>query len=107
MKILQFVKIGKQYNSAHGGLWFHIYFKNNNDGKSYRTALYKNMRNYKNWIEIINKAKRGDYITNLQMKLYKGKEIVDADSYPKLITAEEWIKKENDRFEQHYGIGWL
>ena len=105
MKTLQFVKIGKQYKSAHGGDWFHIYFKNSYTGKSFRTALYKNMRNFNNWKNIIEKAERGDIITNLQIKLYKGKEIVDADSFPKLYSAEEWAKKESDRFEQYYGIG--
>jgi|TARA_R100001594_G_scaffold146211_1_gene197339 hypothetical protein len=99
---LQFVKLGKEYNSTHGGKWFHIYFKDLK--KSYRTALYCNMRNFKNWTEIINKAERGDYITNLKMKLYKGKEIVDADSLPKLITQHEMYQIECDIFEEHYGI---
>ena len=86
MKLLEFVKTGKQYTSKHGGKWFHIYFKDEN--KSYRTALFDNMRNFGNWQHIINNAERGDFIDNLKMKIYKGKEIVDADSLPKLITKE-------------------
>jgi len=86
MKLLEFVKTGKQYTSKHGGKWFHIYFKD--DDKSYRTALFDNMRNFSNWQNIIQNAERGDFIDNLKMKIYKGKEIVDADSMPKLITKE-------------------
>jgi len=86
MRLLEFVKTGKQYTSKHGGKWFHIYFKD--DYKSYRTALFDNMRNFSNWQQIINNAERGDFIDNLKMKIYKGKEIVDADSMPKLITNE-------------------
>lgn len=86
MKLLEFVKIGKPYASRHGGKWFHIYFKD--DNKSYRTALFDNMRNFSNWQQIIKNAERGDFIDNLTMKIYKGKEIVDADSMPKLITKE-------------------
>jgi len=86
MRLLEFVKTGKQYTSKHGGKWFHIYFKD--DHKSYRTALFDNMRNFSNWQQIINNAERGDFIDNLKMKIYKGKEIVDADSMPKLITKE-------------------
>ena len=86
MNLLEFVKIGKEYTSRHGGKWFHIYFKDEN--KSYRTALFENMRNFSNWQNIINNAERGDFIDNLKMKTYKGKEIVDADSMPKLITKK-------------------
>ena len=86
MRLLEFVKTGKQYTSKHGGKWFHIYFKDEN--KSYRTALFDNMRNFSNWQQIIDNAERGDFIDNLTMKIYKGKEIVDADSMPKLITKE-------------------
>ena len=46
------------------------------------------MRNFSNWQQIIDNAERGDFIDNLTMKIYKGKEIVDADSMPKLITKE-------------------
>ena len=102
---LRFVKLGKKYKSNHGGIWFHIYF--NNGSKSYRTALYENMRNFNNWKEIINKANRGDVVTNLRMKTYKEKDIIDADSQPILYTSEEWAQKESDRFEAYYGIGLL
>jgi len=88
MNLLEFVKIGKEYTSRHGGKWFHIYFKDNIKNKSYRTALFENMRNFSNWQHIINNAERGDFVDNLKMKTYKGKEIVDADSMPKLITKK-------------------
>ena len=85
---LEFVKIGKEYTSTHGGKWFHIYFKD--ETKSYRTALYKNMRNFKNWEKVIKDAERGDIIYNLKCKVYKGKKIVDADSFPKIMKLSEY-----------------
>jgi len=88
---LEFVKIGKEYTSRHGGKWFHIYFKDEN--KSYRTALFENMRNFKNWSKIITHAERGDLIDNLRMKIYKGKEIVDADSVPELMPNVNEIEE--------------
>ena len=97
MKLLEFVKVGKQYTSKHGGKWFHIYFKDEN--KSYRTALFDNMRNFNNWQQIIDNAERGDFIDNLRMKIYKGKEIVDADSMPKLITKEFMREVEDCLYE--------
>jgi hypothetical protein len=102
---LEFVKIGKEYKSAHGGKWFHIYFTSGI--KSYRTTLYENMRNFKNWLKVIENAERGDRIANLNFRLYKGKEIVNADSLPILYTKEEWIEKENIRFAQHFGVDWV
>ena len=97
MKLLEFVKVGKQYTARHCGKWFHIYFKDEN--KSYRTALFDNMRNFSNWQHIINNAERGDFIDNLIMKIYKGKEIVDADSMPKLITKEFMREVEDCLYE--------
>ena len=101
MKTLQFVKISKTYNSKHGGQIFYVFFKGE---KSYRTVLFDNMRNFKNWTEIINKAQRGDYIANLRTKLYKGKEIIDADSTPILYTAKEFMEIQKEMFEEEYGI---
>ena len=102
MKTLQFVKTSKSYNSKHGGSIYYIFFKG--IGKSYRTVLFSNMRNFKNWTNVLNKAERGDYIADLKMKLYKGKEIVDADSMPKLIPQREMYEIECERFEDYYGI---
>ena len=101
MKTLQFVKTSKGYNSQHCGKIFYIFFKGE---KSYRTVLFDNMRNFKNWTEVINKAERGDYISNLRMKMYKGKEIVDADSNPVLYTSDEYMDIQKDMFEEEYGI---
>ena len=101
MNTLKFTKISKTYNSRHGGQIFYIFFKGE---KSYRTVLFDNMRNFKNWTEVLSKAERGDYITNLKMKLYKGKEIVDADSNPILYKAEEYMEIQKEMFEQEYGI---
>tara|TARA_R110001592_G_scaffold227461_2_gene483680 strand:- start:817 stop:1167 length:351 start_codon:yes stop_codon:yes gene_type:complete len=102
MKTLQFVKTSKSYNSNHGGQIFYIFFKGID--KSFRTVLFDNMRNFKNWTEVLSNAQRGDYITNLRMTSYKGKEIVNADSMPLLISQREMYEKECERFEDHYGI---
>ena len=102
MKLLEFVKIGKQYTSNHGGKWLHVYFKDEN--RSYRTALYENMRNFKNWKIVLEKAERGDHIDNLRMKMYKGKEIVDADSMPKLITIDEINEIKESIYDQFFGM---
>ena len=53
MNTLQFVKTSKGYNSQHGGQIFYVFFKGE---KSYRTVLFDNMRNFKNWTEVLNKA---------------------------------------------------
>mgnify|MGYP003627626746 FL=1 len=45
------------------------------------------MRNFNNWNVIVNLAERGDLVGNLRTKIYKGKEIVDADSWPKLMPS--------------------
>tara|TARA_R110002012_G_scaffold267492_1_gene451302 strand:+ start:853 stop:1185 length:333 start_codon:yes stop_codon:yes gene_type:complete len=101
---LEFVKLSKTYNSNHGGKMLYVFFKDRVKIKSYRTVLFDNMRNFNNWSEVINKAERGDFIDNLNIKLYKGKPIIDADSKPKLITANDMRQIENDLYEQEYGI---
>ena len=90
MRLLEFVKTGKEYTSKHGGKWFHIYFKD--EHKSYRTALFDNMRNFSNWQQIIDNAERGDFIDNLRMKMYKGKEIVDPKQPRIGVMAQEAMK---------------
>ena len=102
MKTLQFVKKSKSYNSNHGGQIYYLFFKG--IGKSYRTVLFDNMRNFKKWNNVINNAKRGDYICNLRIKLYKGKEIIDADSDPLLYTPEQYMEWEKQRYVDFYGV---
>jgi len=102
MKTLKFIKKSKNYNSDHGGQIYYIFFKG--IGKSYRTVLFDNMRNFKNWNNILNNAKTGDYISNLEFKIYKGKEIVDADSNPLLFTPEQYMKSEKERYFDFYGV---
>ena len=102
MKTLEFVKVSKSYNSKHSGQIFYVFFRGKEG--SYRTVLFDNMRNFKNWNNVLSNAQRGDYISGLRMKLYKGKEIVDADSMPKLIPQREMYEIECERFEDYYGI---
>ena len=65
------------------------------------------MRNFKNWEYVIENAKRGDRVSALRLIGYKGKTIVDADSTPRLYTQKEWLRMENERFAQYYGIDWI
>mgnify|MGYP003119166662 CR=1 FL=1 len=82
MKTLEFIKKSKSYNSNYGGRMFYLFFKCPETGKSYRTVLSENMRNFVKWSKVIHTAQRGDLISNLRFKLYNGKQIIDADSTP-------------------------
>lgn len=101
---LEFIKLSKTYSSNYGGKLIYIFFKDRVNSRSYRTVLFDNMRNFNNWSEVINRAERGDYIDNLHIKLYKGRPIIDADSKPNLLTANDMRQIENDRYEEEYGI---
>jgi len=104
MKLLQYIKHSTSYNSNHGGKMIYVFFKDTTVSKSYKTVLYEKMRNYNNWKNVLTNAKRGDYIDNLQIKTYKGRAIVNADSQPKLITASQMLEIQNKAYEDYFGI---
>ncbi|QDP54425.1 MAG: hypothetical protein GOVbin7581_7 [Prokaryotic dsDNA virus sp.] len=73
--------------SKYGGFFYYIFCKGE-DGKSYRTCIGDNFRNFFKWKNILHHAESGDELLNLQTKLFKGKKIIDADSSPTLKKIE-------------------
>jgi len=70
--------------SQFGGFFYYIFVKGD-DGKSYRTCIGSNYRNFIKWQNVINTAQKGDTLVNLKTTFYKGKPIIDADSNVQLI----------------------
>ena len=73
--------------SQFGGFFYYIFLKCE-DGRSYRTCIGDNFRNFIKWDNIIKNAESGDELINLRTKLYKGEMIIDADSNPTLKKIE-------------------
>ena len=83
---LKIMNIEKQ-PSKYGGYFYYIYFRNEDDGRSLKTCVAENYRNYKNWKSIIqtfDKSKK-TVITNIRIK----NGLVDADSKPIIVGKEK------------------
>ncbi len=67
-------------SSKHGGEFRYLYFKDST-GKSAKTCIYRNCRNFKRWQKILNDTKDGQevWVNGLIWK-DKDKKLVDADS---------------------------
>jgi hypothetical protein len=86
-----------------------IYFLGIKDRKEYWTYVDLPHRNYKNWSHIINNPDHGFVLRNLQTKMHKNEELIDADSKPIIdvemesleevmeIIAEFWEKEDRKR----------
>lgn len=58
-----------------------------NDRQEYPTYIDKSMRNYDQWVHIVNHPNNGYILDNLELITKKGKTVVDADCDP--VIAHE------------------
>lgn len=65
--------------SRYGGIFYYAFFKGE-DGRSYRTCLYPNCGNFARWRPFLQKK---DIV--LEGLRTIGKNLIDADSFPKEI----------------------
>ena len=70
--------------SKFGGIFYYIYFKDAENGKSDRTCVYPNFRNFKHWKHIISKWSEHTTIT-LDNLIVRSNNMVDADSIPTVV----------------------
>ena len=76
MMELVILKITDWKPSKHGGKYKYIFMKDESTGKSYKTCLFDNMRNYSRWSNI---AQVGNVIAGCRLRNDKGT-LIDADS---------------------------
>ena len=76
----------KEMKSRYGGKFYYVYFKEYESGKSYRTCLTPNCRNYKNWSSLVNNFK--DRVVEVENVRANG-HLIDADSMPKIILTDK------------------
>lgn len=78
-----------EHPSKHGGCFYYIFFKNLEDGKSYKTCANPEYRNYGYWKPVIrafNSDKKVDVIVR-GTRVKKGN-LLDADVMPKVSVKE-------------------
>lgn len=75
----------KERESKYGGRFYYVYFKEYETGKSYKTCISPNYRNYKNWRSLIESFK--DKVVEVENARANGN-LIDADSTPKIIISE-------------------
>lgn len=68
----------EQKPSRYGGHFYYLFLKRE-DGASFRTCLYPNMRNYGRWASVVESVQRGTHVW-LTGLIEKGKGMIDADS---------------------------
>lgn len=73
--------------SKFGGNFWYVFFKGE-DGKSYRSCLYPACRNFLRWQPFIGKEG-----VELEGLIARGR-LIDADSWPKILTPKESAFKE-------------
>jgi len=72
--------------SKYGGIFYYVFFKDLNSGKSLRSCIDPEMGNYKRWHEFL---KPGTVLGNLRTITRRdGSVLVDADSLPEFIRME-------------------
>lgn len=76
----------KELKSKYGGKFYYVYFKEYETGDSFRTCLYPNCRNYKNWSSLVNNFR--DKVVEVENVRANGK-LIDADSLPKITITEK------------------
>ena len=74
--------------SKFGGIFYYIYFKDTENGKSYRTCVYPNFRNFKHWKNIISRWSNKTLIT-LDNLIVRNGGMVDADSIPTMVEIAD------------------
>lgn len=82
--------------SKYGGKFYYIFFKGEKDGKSYRTCVFPQCRNFGKWRELINKFKKDDDFDWIAvgLKVKKGN-LLDAD----ILTRFNKVGKQDDLLE--------
>ena len=73
----------KQQQSKYGDTFFYVFFKDQN-GKSFRSCIYQNMRNFAKWKNVL---KNGMVLDNLTLK---DKGLIDADSQFHIIGVKDY-----------------
>ena len=73
----------KKHKSKYGDIFFYVFFKDEN-GQSFKTCLYTNMRNFQKWDKVV---KPGMVLDNLSLKR---KGLIDADSQFQIIGVKEF-----------------
>ncbi|MCS7232271.1 MAG: hypothetical protein RMJ67_09060 [Elusimicrobiota bacterium] len=85
MRLIVIKKLTKP--SYRGGFFHYLFFKSLDDGKSYRTCISKEFRNYKWWCDI----KVGDVI-EVNDVMIEGR-LIDADTIPKILSIDSVYTK--------------
>lgn len=72
-----------KHPSKYGGDFYYLFFKNLEDGKSYRSCISPSYRNWRNWSDIIENFNEKTPVTLTNLILRNN--LIDADSKPKRI----------------------
>jgi len=81
---LKVLKISEHQSKRNPDFRFkYVFFKSLDNGKSYRTCISEEFRNYRWWRDV----KVGDILEVNDNMIYKN--LIDADTIPKIITETE------------------
>ena len=83
----------KEQKSKYGDSFLYVFFKDEN-GKSFRSCIYKNMRNFQKWEKVL---KPGMVLDNLKLKI---KGLIDADSQFQIIGIRHFKKPDGRSMTQ-------
>lgn len=71
--------------SKYGGEFYYIFFKDIETGKSLKTCVSNNFRNYRNWKNIIERYSNKEDIVITNVITHTN--LVDADSLPQIVEV--------------------
>lgn len=80
MMELAILKVTDWKTSKHGGRFKYVFMKDEKTGKSYKTCIFENMRNYQRWAQI---AVTGNIVAGCRVR---SGNLIDADS-------QVWLKQ--------------
>lgn len=74
-------------SSKYGGIFYYAYFRDD-QGKAYKSCLYKECKNYARWLPVIQHSINGKKVVLDGLKL-KDKNLINADSKFTIVKIEE------------------
>jgi len=76
----------EEKRSKYAGMFYYVFFKDTETGKSIRSCIDPKMGNFRRWEPLLHP---GMVLGNLRTINRNGATIIDADSLPELIRKED------------------
>jgi hypothetical protein len=98
--VYQVIRIQQKPSKINGGFYYLITLQDIKTQRCYETSIDPAYRNFHNWSQVIEDQHKGQLLSNLNISVKGGKEIVNADSIPQqeFVTDRETLLNQLDQW---------